>query len=120
MGGLRVIPNVPDPSYRWEMVHADTGELFIHFDVSFNGNVSFMVGCCQASYEKFVDGIIDGITRGGSTGSLLFILRSAVVDPVRRLGTAIGRKINLLVEGEDLLVKSEHLLVEGKHILVER
>lgn len=34
MGGLQVIPNDPDPSYRWEMVDADSGELFIHFDVS--------------------------------------------------------------------------------------
>lgn len=34
MGGLVVIPNKPDPSYIWEMLHADTGELFLRFDVS--------------------------------------------------------------------------------------
>lgn len=64
MGGLRVIPNVPDPSYRWEMVHADTGELFIHFDVSMNRKVSLMVECCQAITTRSVD----GITRKGKHG----------------------------------------------------
>lgn len=34
MGGLRVIPNKPDPSYVWELLRADTGELFLHFNVS--------------------------------------------------------------------------------------
>lgn len=34
MGGLKVFPNKPDPSYVWEMLYADTGELFLHFDVS--------------------------------------------------------------------------------------
>ena len=34
MGGLDVIPNTPDPSYVWEILNADTGELFLHFDVS--------------------------------------------------------------------------------------
>lgn len=34
MGGLEVIPNTPDPSYRWEMIYMDTGGLFLHFDVS--------------------------------------------------------------------------------------
>lgn len=34
MGGLKVIPNRPGPSYVWEMLHADTGELYLHFDVS--------------------------------------------------------------------------------------
>ena len=34
MGALEVFPNRPDPSYVWEMLQADTGELFMHFDVS--------------------------------------------------------------------------------------
>lgn len=34
MGGLKVIPRLPDPSYIWEMLHADTGNVFLHFDVS--------------------------------------------------------------------------------------
>ena len=34
MGGLKVIPNRPDPSYQWEMLHADTGKLYMHFNVS--------------------------------------------------------------------------------------
>ncbi|CAM9779816.1 unnamed protein product [Ascophyllum nodosum] len=32
MGGLRVHPNRPAPSYIWEMLYADTGTLFLHFD----------------------------------------------------------------------------------------
>ncbi|CAM9420565.1 unnamed protein product [Ascophyllum nodosum] len=32
MGGLIVIPNRPDPSYQWEMLHADTGKLYMHFN----------------------------------------------------------------------------------------
>lgn len=34
MGGLKVFPRLPDPSYVWELLHAETGELFLHFDVS--------------------------------------------------------------------------------------
>lgn len=34
MGGLKVIPRLPDPSYIWEMLHVDTGKVFLHFDVS--------------------------------------------------------------------------------------
>lgn len=33
MGGLVVYPHRPAPSYVWEMLHVDTGELFLHFDV---------------------------------------------------------------------------------------
>ncbi|CAM9420134.1 unnamed protein product [Ascophyllum nodosum] len=32
MGGLEVIPNKPDPSYQWEMLYADTGKLYMHFN----------------------------------------------------------------------------------------
>ena len=33
MGGLVVDPHDPAPNYVWEMLYADTGELFLHFDV---------------------------------------------------------------------------------------
>ena len=29
-----VFPRKPDPAYVWELLHADTGDLFLHFDVS--------------------------------------------------------------------------------------
>lgn len=41
MGGVRVIPNKPDPSYVWELLRADTGELFLHFNVC--GGLIFLV-----------------------------------------------------------------------------
>lgn len=34
MGGLKVIPSKPDAKYIWEMLHKDTGKLFMHFHVS--------------------------------------------------------------------------------------
>ncbi|CAM9551407.1 unnamed protein product, partial [Ascophyllum nodosum] len=32
MGGLRVVSGVPAPRYEWEMLYADTGKLFMHFN----------------------------------------------------------------------------------------
>ncbi len=30
MGGLVITPNIPGPKYDFEMVHAETGELYLH------------------------------------------------------------------------------------------
>ncbi|CAM9551062.1 unnamed protein product [Ascophyllum nodosum] len=32
MGGLKAVFGIPAPKYEWEMLYADTGELFMHFD----------------------------------------------------------------------------------------
>lgn len=47
MGGLVVFPHHPAPSYVWEMLHAYTGELFMHFDV--RGQAEYLSFRCFAA-----------------------------------------------------------------------
>ena len=46
MGGLTERHGVPAPKYEWEMLYADTGELFMHFTVK-RGGETFSIEACK-------------------------------------------------------------------------
>ena len=52
MGGLKAVFGIPAPKYEWEMLYADTGELFMHFDVREEQNMEVCKvpgGCMQVT-----------------------------------------------------------------------
>ena len=45
MGGLKAVFGIPAPKYEWQMLYADTGKLFMHFNVRQEGQNFSMEAC---------------------------------------------------------------------------
>lgn len=74
MGGLRVdLTGIPAPHYNFEMLHADTGKLYMHF------NVSRSRSGVSSSYSKGTEASLEGALE--REWFIAFVLLSFVIVP---------------------------------------
>ncbi|CAN0144840.1 unnamed protein product [Scytosiphon promiscuus] len=114
MGGLKVVHNRPAPYYEFEMLHADTDELFLHFEgaqkhvipgLGQKGCDGNMISHCNSFGKQYPCKGDSALPRGGLVACLpgisqKCILNLSPLDPAQRRIAVIFRDARNLIISE--------------------